>query len=863
MKKYDLEVPISINNEALTKDDTKCITCGYCKEVCKNNVTVARMYEINPDREPICINCGQCANICPTEAIKERMDYLKVKEILHNKNGKKVVMTIAPAVRASLSEEFSDATFNVEKKVPTAMRKLGVDYVFDILFGADLTIMEEAMELVKRITNNEVLPQFTSCCPAWVKYCEIFYPQLLPNLSTAKSPIAMQGTIIKTYFADKIGVSSNDIVNVVVAPCTAKKAEIKRPELNHTEKDTDYAITTREFAKLLKEENINLLDLEDSNFDSPLGIGTGAAIIFGNTGGVCEAALRTAYYMITGKNLEKDAIVFNSIRGMEGIKEAAVTINGKEVKVAVCNGMKNAKELIDKLINKEVYYDFIEVMNCIGGCIAGGGQSKMTLLETDEKKLNRMKVIYDEDAQNTLRFSHENPEIINVYQNYLKYPNSPLAEELLHTHYIDKSYLLTENSKINDRILRYTDNCESCVTKPCQTGCPLNNDITGFIKKVKNNEYEEAFKILNKTTILAPLCGRICPHFQQCQGKCVKGVSYDAVEIGKIEAFIGDMAIQNGWKNDSVDETHHKVAIIGGGPAGLTCAAFLRRNGIGVTIYEKHDYLGGLLIHGIPAFRLPKDLVQEVVKNIVDLGIDVKLNTELGKDITLNELKNEYDAIFIGIGANLSNKMNIEGEDFHGVFGGNEILEYNSHPDYQDKVVIVSGGGNVAMDVSRTAIRNGAKKVIVVYRRSEKEMPADSKEIEEAKEDGVEFLFLSTINKVVGNGKVEGIEIIKNELVKKEGESRPSPVPVEGSNYILDCDYVMMAIGSHPQEYVERFNINLNKGRIEIDKDGRTNNDKIFAGGDIAGSKGTVAWASRAGRNAAYAIIDYLKNNID
>lgn len=855
MKNYDLEVPISENNDAIVKDDSKCITCGYCKEVCKNDVTVARMFEINPNREPICINCGQCANICPTEAIKERFDYLKVKEILHNKNGRKVVMSIAPAVRASLSEEFELGTTNVESKIPTAMKSLGADYAFDIVFGADLTILEEAIELVKRIVNNKKLPQFTSCCPAWVKYCEIFYPELLPNLSTAKSPIAMQGTLIKTYFAEKQGLSSNDIVNVVVAPCTAKKSEINRKELNYTEKDTDYVITTREFAKLLKEENIDLTKLEDSVFDSPLGTGTGAGVIFGNTGGVCEAALRTAYYFLTGTNLLKDQLVFSSIRGMNDIKEASVVINGKEIKVAVCNGMKNAKELIDKLLKKEVYYDFIEVMNCIGGCIAGGGQSKMTLLEKDNTKKERMKVLYDEDERKTLRYSHANPDIIAIYKNYLGKPNSELAEKLLHTHYIDKSYMLKDNN-----ILKYTENCESCVTKPCQIGCPLNNDITGFIRQLKNNNYKEAFDILKKTTVLAPVCGRICPHFDQCQGSCVKNVSYDAVEIGKLETFVSDMAIENNWEFDKIEDTKFNVAVVGAGPSGLTCAAFLRRSGIGVTLYEKHDYLGGLLVHGIPEFRLPKSIVKQVTDNIVKLGIDVKLGMELGKNITLEELENKHDAVFIGIGANLSNKMDIPGEELNGVYGGNELLEYNKHPDYHGKTVIVSGGGNVAMDVSRSAIRNGASKVIVVYRRSEKEMPADIKEIEEAKEDGVEFLFLSTITKVLGSDFVTGIEVVKNELIQKEGDTRLSPVPIEGSNYVINCDYVMMAIGSHPEEYVENFNIEKNKGRIKIDKDGRTDNPKIFSGGDIAGSKGTVAWASRAGRNAAYAIIDYLNN---
>ena len=402
-------------------------------------------------------------------------------------------------------------------------------------------------------------------------------------------------------------------------------------------------------------------------------------------------------------------------------------------------------------------------------------------------------------------------------------------------------------------------NCASCIIKPCQVGCPLNNDITSFIKEMKNDNYKGAFDILSNTTVLMSLCGRICPHFQQCQAKCVKGVSFEAVEIGKLESIIGDMALENNWTISAPKETKHNVAVIGGGPAGLTCAAFLRRNGIKVTIYEKHNYLGGIMMHGIPEFRLPKNLVKKVTDSIISLGIDVKYNQELGKDYTLEQIKEKYDAVFIGVGANFSNKMNIEGEDLLGVYGANEILENNTHPDYKDKVVIVSGGGNVAMDISRTAKRMGAKQVIVVYRRSENELPADKKEIEEAKEDGVEFKFLTTITKVIGKDKVEKLELLQNKLIQKENDTRPSPVSIEGSNYEIEADYVMMAIGSHSDEYISTLNLDQEKGRIKIDKNGKTSDEKIFSGGDIAGTKGTVAWASRAGRNAAYAIIEYLK----
>ena len=443
MDKYKLEVPISKNNDAIVKIDNKCIKCGYCKKVCSDDITVAKMFSINPNREPICINCGQCANICPTEAIQEKFNYIRVKNILHDKKGRVIIFNVAPAVRVALGEKFGiNVGENISDKIVSALRKIGGDYVFDITFGADLTIMEEAMELVNRLKNNDKLPMFTSCCPAWVKYCEIFYPELINNLSSAKSPISMQSTLIKTYFADKINVKPNNIVNIVIAPCTAKKSEINRKELSCTSKDTNYVLTTRELAILLKEENIDINKVHGSSFDSPLGNGSSAGVIFGNSGGVCEAALRTAYYFITGKNLGKNELVFSDLRGMNGIKTANIIIENREIKVAICNGMKNAKVLIDKIINGDVYYDFIEVMNCIGGCIAGGGQPKITMLDMNETKLRRMNGLYKEDEKSSLRLCHKNPEIISLYKDYLGKPNSEIAEKLLHTKYYDKSYML-------------------------------------------------------------------------------------------------------------------------------------------------------------------------------------------------------------------------------------------------------------------------------------------------------------------------------------------------------------------------------------------------------------------------------------
>lgn len=405
--------------------------------------------------------------------------------------------------------------------------------------------------------------------------------------------------------------------------------------------------------------------------------------------------------------------------------------------------------------------------------------------------------------------------------------------------------------------------CASCVTKPCQVGCPLNNDITGFIKLMKEEKYKEAYELLSTTTVLPAVCGKICPHEKQCQGSCAKKTYYGSVNIGDLESYVGDLAVENKWNlvEEKIEKNGKKVAVVGGGPAGLTCAAFLAKNGVDVTIFEKHDYLGGILQHGIPAFRLKKDLVNEVVQKVLDLGVEAKLNAELGKDISFEELKSEYDAVFLGFGANYSCKMGIPGEDLDGVFGGNELLENRVKLDYENKTVIVSGGGNVAMDVARTAKGNGAKRVIVVYRRSEKEMPAEKKEIEEAREEGVEFLFQNNILQILGDGKVEKIECIKTELKAKEGETRLSPVNIEGSNYYIDVDYVMMAVGSMPDsELVNGLGVELDRrGKIKIDECGRTSISNVFSGGDLAGTIGTVAWASRAGRNAAYSILEFLK----
>ena len=405
--------------------------------------------------------------------------------------------------------------------------------------------------------------------------------------------------------------------------------------------------------------------------------------------------------------------------------------------------------------------------------------------------------------------------------------------------------------------------CLNCKNKPCKKGCPLQNNIPDFINCVKEGKYEEAFEILSQTTIFEPICGRICPHKKQCEGSCVRGIKGNSVDIGELETFIGDFALNNiNFKKNDLNVNGKRVAIIGSGPSGLACSYLLSQNGYKVSIFEKHSKLGGLLRYGIPNFRLDKKLLDDwIEKFILNDNIETHVNTELGKDISIEKLESEFDYIVLSFGANISSRMNIPGEELDFVLGGNELLEYKNMPDFRNKKVAVIGGGNVAMDSARTIKRLGAKKVKIIYRRSEAEMPAEVKEIEAAKNEGIEFLFKTNILKAFYDKQNRKIECIKTELVQKRNEIRRVPVNIEKSNYLMDIDYVIMAVGSKPDNnLINILNLKLNEwGYLKTYENYSTSKEKIYAIGDVAGNKQTVAWAARSGFDCAKNIINKEK----
>lgn len=444
---FEKRVAIEEDNPSIMRDDSKCIRCGSCKNTCQFMQGVHGFYNLEQTGDQaICINCGQCSNTCPTGAITEKYCYKKVEEII-NKNDKIVVFQTSPSVRVSISEMFGAdyGTFN-EGKMVSALKELGASYVFDTTFGADLTIMEEANELIERIKGEKTLPMFTSCCPAWVNFVETFYPEYIPNLSTVKSPILMQGAIIKTYFADKMNIPREKIINVAVTPCTAKKGEILRDNMNACSyesdenlRDMDYIITARELGMWIKERKIDFNNLTESNYDSLFSKGSGAGVIFGNSGGVMEAALRTAYYIINKELPNDDFLSLTQVRSLSGIKEATVNFGNISLEVAIISGTNNARKFLKMLKESNKHYDFVEVMACSGGCINGGGQPKFDLIKTNEVKEKRQKSLYKNDTESQIRNSFENPDIIKVYDEYLNSPLSDKSKFLLHTSYKDNS----------------------------------------------------------------------------------------------------------------------------------------------------------------------------------------------------------------------------------------------------------------------------------------------------------------------------------------------------------------------------------------------------------------------------------------
>jgi NADP-reducing hydrogenase subunit HndD len=436
----------------MVRDNSKCILCRRCSAVCEK---VQGIGVIGPNERGFatiigsafdmglgttsCVSCGQCIAVCPTGALYEKSCIDEVAAAIADPS-KHVIVQTAPSVRAGLGEEFDYAIgTNVEGQMVAALRRLGFDKVFDTNFGADLTILEEAHEFIDRVQNGGVLPMITSCSPGWIKYCEHYFPDMTENLSSCKSPQQMFGAIAKSYYAEKMGLKPEDIVSVSVMPCTAKKFEIGRDDQDaNGSPDVDYSMTTRELARMIKQAGIRFTELPDEDFDTPLGLGTGAAVIFGATGGVMEAALRTAVESLTGEELERPD--FTDVRGTEGIKEASYRVGDMDVNVAVASGLGNARELLNRVKSGEANYHFIEIMGCPGGCVNGGGQPQQPgfVRNTTDIRSLRAKVLYDVDAAKTIRKSHENPAIKELYESYLGEPGSEKAHHLLHTTFVKR-----------------------------------------------------------------------------------------------------------------------------------------------------------------------------------------------------------------------------------------------------------------------------------------------------------------------------------------------------------------------------------------------------------------------------------------
>ncbi|MCC6444886.1 MAG: iron hydrogenase small subunit [Armatimonadetes bacterium] len=445
--------PLDLSSPSLIRDPNKCILCYRCVRLCsevqgvgalgyahRGFKTVVMPAYNAPFEKTVCVACGQCVNVCPTASLVEQDSVEEVWDALNDPN-KHVVIQVAPSVRAAIGEGFGyPPGLALTSKMVAAIRHLGFDKVLDTQFSADLTIMEEGAEFVKRLQGKGPIPLITSCSPGWVKFAEHFYPEFLSNMSTAKSPMSMMGAVIKTFYAQKLGIDPKNIYSVAAMCCTAKKFEAKRPEMGNGEYQyVDAVITTRELIKMIKNAGIDFANLKDEDFDHPLGLSTGAAAIFGVTGGLAESVMRSAYFLVSGKHL--DNIEAPEVRGLQGVKEMEVDVEGTKLRFAVSHGLGNAHKLLERVKEGKEQYHFIEIMGCPGGCIGGGGQpyAGTNALPLDPKLLaKRIEALYLEDKDKPLRRSYENPEVQQLYKDFLGEPNSPLAHELLHTFYYQR-----------------------------------------------------------------------------------------------------------------------------------------------------------------------------------------------------------------------------------------------------------------------------------------------------------------------------------------------------------------------------------------------------------------------------------------